>query len=174
MALFYYVFINRTIETVLETLLQFGFTQKALLGDLCDCQRMKEMVVNDLPCLHQTAVVLSEIPLSFFCVPTTSSQNRDTSSNTFPSRYNLRSFRSGGQSNNCCKTKRIPGEVENTWYRFCYPAGLSAWLLKSSIRGENRSCSNEMLKVRYGFSALKWLTHCENVPHCKLHCVGES
>ena len=20
----------------------------------------------------------------------------------------------------------------------------------------------------------KWLTHCENVPHCKLHCVGES
>ena len=65
-ALFYYVFINRTIETDLETLLQFGFTQKALLGDLCDCQRMKEMVVNDLPCLHQTAVVLSGNSLVVF------------------------------------------------------------------------------------------------------------
>lgn len=64
--LFHYVFIDRTIKTGLEALLQFGFAQKALFGNLCDCQRMQKMVVNDLSCLHQTTVVLSGNSLVVF------------------------------------------------------------------------------------------------------------
>lgn len=37
---FHDVFINRAIKTDFEPLFQFGFAQKTLFGNLCDCQRM--------------------------------------------------------------------------------------------------------------------------------------
>ena len=35
---FHDVFINRAIKTDFEPLFQFGFAQKTLFGNLCDCQ----------------------------------------------------------------------------------------------------------------------------------------
>mgnify|MGYP002560335821 CR=1 FL=1 len=43
-ALFHYVLVDRTIKTGFEALLQFSFTEIALLRNLCDCQRVKEMI----------------------------------------------------------------------------------------------------------------------------------
>ena len=56
-ALFHYVLVDRTIKTGFEALLQFSFTEIALLRNLCDCQRVKEMIVNNFPGLHQAAIL---------------------------------------------------------------------------------------------------------------------
>ena len=53
------VFIDRAIKTDFEPLFQFGFAQKTLFGDLCDCQRMEEMIVDNFPRFHQAAVIFS-------------------------------------------------------------------------------------------------------------------
>ena len=56
---FHDVFINRAIKTDFEPLFQFGFAQKTLFGNLCDCQRMEEMIVDNFPRFHQASVIFS-------------------------------------------------------------------------------------------------------------------
>ena len=60
-ALFHYVLVDRTIKTGFEALLQFSFTEIALLRNLCDCQRMEEMIVDNFP-LRRTG---RQVPIPF-------------------------------------------------------------------------------------------------------------
>lgn len=68
-ALFHYVLVDRTIKTGFEALLQFSFTEIALLRNLCDCQRVKEMIVNNFPGLHQAAIIFSGNLFVIFLLP---------------------------------------------------------------------------------------------------------
>src|SRR5699024_12495614 len=63
-ALFQYVLVDRTIKTGFEALLQFSFTEIALLRNLCDCQRVQEMIVNNFPGLDRKSTRLNSSHVS--------------------------------------------------------------------------------------------------------------